>query len=49
MIVEQWNNYGGTLEKSWWNSRTSESGTVKQIGEKIRTSHGGRVEYLMVE
>ena len=56
-MVEQGNNHGGTVEHlmveqwnmPWWNSRTSDGGTVKQSWWNSRTSDGGTVEHLMVE
>ena len=37
------------MEQPWWNSRTSNNGTVEQRWLNSRKSNGGTVEYLMVE
>ena len=55
-MLDQWKRDGGTIEHvmveqwniRWWNSRTSDGGTVRQRWENSRTSDGATVEHLMV-
>ena len=37
------------MKKRWWNSRTSDGGTVDQLMVEQWSAEGGTIEHLMVE
>ena len=30
-MMEKWNKHDGKVEQAWWNSRTSDGGTVEHL------------------
>ena len=52
-MVEQWNRDGGSVEQRWWNSGTSDGGTVDHLMVEQSTEKwnrdGGTVEHVMME
>ena len=49
LMVEEWRRDGGTVDQSWWNSRTSHGGTVKYLMVEEWKRDVGTVQHLMVE
>ena len=49
LMVKQYITVEGTVEQRWWNSGTSDGGTMKDMMLEQWNRDGGTVEHLMVE